>query len=81
MHNDISEWDDFELFKSTEHLSGRKLYESYKDVTYDTLKNKDFIAKIREAYPHIDWDQAHQEFLAAGEEEKSDSNKAETEKS
>lgn len=81
----VKAWLDDELSKvipkADSIVSNIKLYESYKDVTYDTLKNKDFIAKIREAYPHIDWDQAHQEFLAAGEEEKSDSNKAENEKS
>jgi len=81
----VKAWLDDELSKvipkADSIVSNIKLYESYKDVTYDTLKNKDFIAKIREAYPHIDWDQAHQEFLAAGEEEKADSNKAETEKS
>ena len=42
---------------------------SYKDVTFETLNQEDFLDAIKEAFPRIDWDKAYQEFRAAGEEE------------
>lgn len=39
----------------------------FKDITLETLERKDFIAKVRRAFPHMDWDRAHKEFMAAGE--------------
>jgi hypothetical protein len=39
----------------------------YKDVTFETLNRKDFIDAIKKAFPHVDWDKAHNEFRAAGE--------------
>lgn len=38
----------------------------YKDVTFETLNQEDFLDAIKEAFPHIDWDKAYQEFRAAG---------------
>jgi hypothetical protein len=39
----------------------------YKDVTFETLNQEDFLFAIKEAFPHIDWQKAYQEFRAAGE--------------
>ena len=39
----------------------------YKDVTYETLKQADFLRSVKEAFPHIEWDRAHEEYRAAGE--------------
>jgi len=39
----------------------------YKDVTFETLKEKDFLSAVRTAFPTGDWDKAHDEFKAAGE--------------
>jgi hypothetical protein len=39
----------------------------YKDVTFETLNRKDFLEAVKEAFPRIDWDKAHEEFQAAGE--------------
>ena len=39
----------------------------YKDVTYETLKEKDFLEAVRKAFPSGDWDKAYDEFNAAGE--------------
>jgi hypothetical protein len=39
----------------------------YKDVTFETLNQKDFLEAVKEAFPMIDWDKAYNEFRAAGE--------------
>jgi len=39
----------------------------YKDVTFETLNQKDFLEAVKEAFPQIDWDKAYSEFRAAGE--------------
>lgn len=44
-----------------------RLEESYKDVTYETLKAPDFLKAVKEAYPLVNWDAPYAEFLAAGE--------------
>jgi hypothetical protein len=36
-----------------------------KGVTYETLKDRDFVARVREAYPYEDWDKPLKEFEAA----------------
>ncbi len=40
---------------------------SYKDVTFETLNQSDFLACVEEAFPWIDWDKAYAEYRAAGE--------------
>jgi hypothetical protein len=42
----------------------------YKDVTFETLNQQDFLGAIKVAYPGIDWEKAYKEFRAAGEKEK-----------
>jgi len=39
----------------------------YKDVTFETLNQPDFLESIKAAFPRIDWDKAYAEFRAAGE--------------
>ena len=36
-----------------------------KGVTYETLTNPDFLARVREAFPYEDWDKPFREFSAA----------------
>jgi hypothetical protein len=42
----------------------------YKDVTFETLNREDFLNAITQAFSHIDWDKAYNEFRAASEKEK-----------
>lgn len=44
-----------------------KLDVRYKDVTYETLNQKDFLELVKEAFPRVNWDKAYKEFKAAGE--------------
>jgi len=39
----------------------------FRDVTYETLKDVGFAKKLKEAYPHVDWDKPFAEFDAARE--------------
>ena len=41
----------------------------YKDVTFETLNQRDFLDAVKEAFPRIDWDKAYSEFRAAGEKD------------
>lgn len=52
-------------------LNDIKLEVSYKDITYETLNEEGFVECVKEAfkYSDIDWDKAHKEFMAAGQEE------------
>lgn len=44
-----------------------KLEERYKDITYETLNQEDFLDAVKHAFPRVDWDKAYKEFAAAGE--------------
>lgn len=44
-----------------------KLHEDYKDVTIETLRNPEFLEAVKKAFPLVNWDKAHDEYLAAGE--------------
>lgn len=39
----------------------------YKDVTFETLNQQDFLVAVKEAFPQVDWDKAYTEYQAAGE--------------
>jgi len=39
----------------------------FKDVTFETLNQKDFLDSIKSAYPNKNWDKAHEDFKAEGE--------------
>jgi hypothetical protein len=41
----------------------------YKDVTFETLNQDDFLESVKVAFPRIDWDRTYKEFRAAGEKE------------
>lgn len=55
----------FDRLKS--NVEKMQLIVRYKDVTYETLKREDFLQSVRKEYPYINWDRAHEEYLAAGE--------------
>lgn len=40
---------------------------NYKDVTFDTLNQSDFLECIKNAYPQLDWDKPYHDFQAASE--------------
>jgi hypothetical protein len=44
-----------------------KLEERYKDVTFETLNQLDFLEAVKLAFPLVDWDKTYSEFKAAGE--------------
>ena len=44
-----------------------KLDEHFKDVTFETLNRTDFLESVKTAFPNVNWENAYDEFLAAGE--------------
>lgn len=54
--------------KAASLVSGMKLDERYKDVTFETLNQKDFLVSVKTAFPNVDWDKTYSEFKAAGEQ-------------
>jgi hypothetical protein len=68
---DARQWLDAELdrvFPSAEGLIERmQLDVRFKDVTFETLNRPEFLASVKVAFPHVDWDKAYAEFRAAGE--------------
>ncbi len=69
--DEIRSWVDKELsavFPSASDITEKmELRCEYKDVTYNTLNQKEFLVQIKTAYPYTDWDKAHKEFTAVGE--------------
>ncbi len=39
----------------------------FKDVTFETLNQPDFLESVKKAFPDVDWEKAYSEFRAAGE--------------
>lgn len=70
------DWIDGELdrvFPSSDSLiQSMKLDERFKDVTFETLNRDDFLDSVKAAFPKINWDMAHREFIAAGENKSSE---------
>jgi hypothetical protein len=66
-------WLDHELdraFPKAEALIQKmQLDVRYKDVTFETLNREDFLAAIKKAFSHVDWDKAYSDFQAAGEDQ------------
>ena len=57
------------VFPSAEDVVSRmSLDVSFKDVTFETLNNEEFVDRLKEAYPEIDWDKPYSDFRAMGEE-------------
>ena len=48
-------------------IKNMTLERRYKDITFETLNEKDFLTSVKEAFPNVDWDKAYCEFKAAGE--------------
>ena len=71
--DDVKEWLECELnsvFPDADDLIGQmQLDVYYRDVTIETLRSNDFLTQVKFAFPRIDWDKAHEEFRAAGENE------------
>ncbi|MFQ5853717.1 MAG: hypothetical protein ACE5JU_24425, partial [Candidatus Binatia bacterium] len=69
--DDARSWLDSELdrvFPKAESLIQKmQLDVRYKDVTFETLNQPDFLDSIKAAFPKFDWDKTYQEFRAAGE--------------
>jgi hypothetical protein len=74
LSNNVSEaearrWLDKELddvFPSAADLVKKmELEVDYKDVTYETLSKPDFLDAVKVAFPQINWERAHEEYLAA----------------
>lgn len=65
----LRQWLDSELqevFPFPEELiAGMRLEIQFRDVTYETLKDKGFSAALRKAYPLVNWDKPFEEFTAA----------------
>lgn len=65
----IRAWLDKELgavFPKAEHLiTEMKLDVQFRDVTYETLNEEGFCEKLKQAYPHVDWEKPFNEFDAA----------------
>lgn len=69
--DDIRNWIDGELrrvFPEAKDLVKKmSLEERYKDVTFETLNQPNFLSALKEALPKLNWDKAYQEFMAAGQ--------------
>ena len=55
--------------KAKSLIQEMKLEVRFKDVTFETLNQEDFLNSIKKAFPGVDWDKAYREFKAAGEAE------------
>lgn len=60
------------LPESENLISKMKLSVCYKDVTFTTLNDSDFINTVKEVFPHVDWEKPYKEFKAAKERETND---------
>ena len=69
--DDIKRWLESELsavFPNAEHLIHEMVLDArYKDVTFETLNQADFLKSVKAAFPRIDWDKPFHDFKAAGE--------------
>lgn len=68
--DDVRRWLNQKLdgvFPTAEELvQDMELEQTYKDVTFETLNKPDFMNRLREAFPAVDWEKAYNEFKAAG---------------
>ena len=56
------------VFPKAKELIGKMILEvQYKDVTFETLNQPDFIEAVKKAFPDQNWDKVYKEFRAAGE--------------
>lgn len=58
------------VFPTAESLTKRMVLEvRFKDITFETLKDREFTGSIKKAFPGLDWEKTYKEFMAAGESE------------
>ena len=56
------------IFPSVDSLiEEMKLEVRFKDVTFETLNQADFLQSVKAAFPSVNWEKAYNEFRAAGE--------------
>ena len=55
------------LPKADSLIQKMQLEVRYKDLTFETLSRDDFLGEIKAAFPDLEWDRTHDEFIAAGE--------------
>lgn len=69
--DDIKAWIESELDavfpRASKLIKGMTLEARYKDVTFETLNQRDFLDLVKDAFPRIDWDKPFHDFMAAGE--------------
>jgi hypothetical protein len=53
-----------------------KLNVSYKDVTFETLNQNDFLEAVKKAFPYENWDKTYQEFQAAAQKDNKQSDQS-----
>ena len=57
-------------FPTAESLTKKMVLEvHFKDVTFETLSDREFMRSIKKAFPDQDWEKTYKEFMAAGESE------------
>jgi hypothetical protein len=62
------------VFPAADDLASQMTLDvNFKDVTFETLNQEDFLDSVKKAFPDVDWDKAYDEFRAAGETKKSKS--------
>lgn len=61
--------------KADDLIKNMNLEVDYKDVTFETLQDAQFLEAVRHAFPGQDWDKAHVEFNAVGEADKTTAKK------
>lgn len=62
------------VFPRAKDLTGKmELVAIFKNVTFESLNQKEFLQQIKSQYPGINWDKAYNEFRAAGEKRRSQS--------
>ena len=54
--------------KAKDLIKRMTLNAQYKDITFETLNQKNFIEMVKKSYPMVDWEKAYTEFKAAGED-------------
>ncbi len=61
------------VFPSAEDvISKMSLDVQFRDVTFETLNDPEFVGRLMAAYPQIDWDKPYSDFQALGEQRKDD---------
>ena len=72
--SDVKAWLTHELDKAfpkaDDLIEKMDLDVDFKDVTFETLQDAQFLEAVRRAFPAQNWDKTHDEYNAAGEARK-----------